>query len=494
MTLKMMTNGKGLDGLDTKQPWGMVIVTDGRRQTIQYGFLPVTDLKQLVEVARNNPQLEDAIQLDGDVYEIQTGGPAVYMKAIGKWAVLTDQRENLADAPADPLKLLGDLPKRYDLAVCLSVRNTPKEYRDMAIAQLQAVPEGGLPQLPDESDDHYAARVDATRYVVQGITAMVNELDTVLLGVSVDLEAKAAHLDYEMTALPGTRLAQRLAAMQPGNTEFAGLLAPDAAVTANWTRTLTDADVTETNNVLAMMRKSLAKELKDKGFSEADAKLASEVLDDVAGVIEKTVATKKTDLAMMVRLDAGAATVVAGGAVSSGDRLESVLKRLAAKVQQEDAEAAKSIKLNAETHEGVHFHTFTLPVPDPTWAALLGDKLEVVFGTGSDKLMVAAGRDAAKALEKVINESKAAGAKEVPPMRISLATTPFARFIAQGDDDDEVKMTAGMFAAALKKAGGGDHIVITAQAIPQGVRLRLEVEEGLFKSLATLGLATMPGN
>src|SRR5208283_665481 len=120
-----------------------------------------------------------------DVYEIQTGGPAVYMKAIGKWAVLTDQRENLADAPADPLKLLGDLPKRYDLAVCLSVRNAPKEYRDMAIAQLQAVPEGGLPQLPDESDDHYAARVDATRYVVQGITAMVNELDTVLLGVSV---------------------------------------------------------------------------------------------------------------------------------------------------------------------------------------------------------------------------------------------------------------------------------------------------------------------
>ena len=46
-----------------------MLLTDGHQFT-RYGFLPVTDLKQLVEVAKLNPQLDEKITLNDGVYEI----------------------------------------------------------------------------------------------------------------------------------------------------------------------------------------------------------------------------------------------------------------------------------------------------------------------------------------------------------------------------------------------------------------------------------------
>jgi hypothetical protein len=490
MMIKLATQGKGLAGLDTKQPWAGVVMTDGQRAFTQYGYVPVTDLKQLMDIGKTLPQMNDAITLNGDVYEIRIDGPAgsgkTCVKQIGNWAVVTEKSEDFANAPADPLKLLGDLPQRYDLAVRASVKNTPKEYRDQTLAMFQAVPEGGLPQMADESDDDYALRVSITRQAVQRLTQMANELDDVVLGWAIDPAAKSTHFDIELTAQPGTKLAEQFGAITPGKTNFAGLLAPKAAVTANWTRTLADSEVAEFKTALALMRKSLLKGVQDKGLTESQAKLAADVLGDLVDVAEKTVESKKTDSGLMVILDADAATLVAGVAVSDGAKLEKAVKRLVDSVQQEDAELAKSIKLNAETHEGVRFHSFTVPTPDQKLATLVGDTLEVVVGIGDDRVLIAAGRDAAGKLKQAIDQSKGAAGKEVPPLGISLAATPIVKFIAQVDEDESVVAAADKLTEALKKAGDKDHVLITVQPVAQGFRLRLEIEEGLLKALISL--------
>ena len=56
-------------------------------------------------------------------------------RAIGRSSSRT---KDLANAPADPLKLLGDLPKNYDLAVRLSVKNVPDSLRQMLLGRLQS--------------------------------------------------------------------------------------------------------------------------------------------------------------------------------------------------------------------------------------------------------------------------------------------------------------------------------------------------------------------
>ena len=45
------------------------------------------------------------------------------------------------------------------------------------------------------------------------------------------------------------------------------------------------------------------------------------------------------------------------------------------------------IKLNAETYEGVRFHTLNVPAADPALTRFFGDTLEVVLGVGDDKLL-----------------------------------------------------------------------------------------------------------
>jgi hypothetical protein len=487
MMLKMMTQGKGLAGLDTKQPWGAVLLTNGQEALVGYGFLPVTDLKQLMELAKANPQLAAAIKEDGGVYEIQTGGPALFATQKGKWAVFAKDKEGLGKAPADPLKLFGDLPAKYDLAVRATVKNLPQTLREQYIALVQAGIEAGMQKMPGESDDDFAVRSNVAKQAMQQMTTAVNELDEVLLGWNVDQSTSSTYIDLEAIAQKGTKLADQFAQMKPGKTNFAGFLSPKAAVSGIWTGTLSDADVAQAKIALADARKRTVKELENQGLSEDEVKLAAQLLGDMFDVLQKTVESKQVDGGLMLMLDPAALTLVAGGTIADGVKLEKVAKQLVEEIKKSDPEAAKSIKLNAETYQGIRFHTFSMPTPDKAMVPFVGDTLDVVVGIADDKVLVAVGRDAAKTLKQVIDGSKAAAGKEVPPMRLTVAATPIAKFAAKAAEEDSVKAMAAMVVGVLEKAGGKDHVTITATPIAKGIRVRLEVEQGLLKLLGSMG-------
>ena len=109
-----------------------------------------------------------------------------------------------------------------------------------------------------------------------------------------------------------------------------------------------------------------------------------------------------------------------------------------------------------------------MPTPKPELTPLVGDKLEVILGIGGNQLLVAAGRDAAKTLKKVIDDSKAATGKEVPPLTIKVSLGTLAKFVAQVADEEDVKAKAAMIAGFLENAGKKDHVTLTATPIPQG--------------------------
>ena len=52
---------------------------------------------------------------------------------------------------------------------------------------------------------------------------------------------------------------------------------------------------------------------------------------------------------------------------------------------------AKQIKLNADKHEGVRFHTLSIPTPTPELVPFVGETLDIVLGIDDDKLFLAAG-------------------------------------------------------------------------------------------------------
>ena len=489
--LQMMTQGKGLSGLDKKQPWGAVYLADDQGKSAIYGFLPVTDLKQLVEIGQALQLAE--IELDNGVYEIQTPAMTLYARQKGNWAIICREKETLDQAPVDPLKLLGDMPKNYDLAIRISVKNAPKEYREQFLAQLRAGVEVGLTQMPDETEEQYELRVGMAEQSFQQLATLVNELEEVMLGWNVDPSTSSTYIDLELTAQSGTKLIDQFAMMKPGKSKFAGFNMPQAALTANWVGTMTDADVTRAKSNLASFRKSMIANLEDQGLSEDETKLATKLLDDIHDFVVKTIETKKSDGGLALLLDTEAATLVAGGAVAEGGKLEKVIEQLVADMKATDPDVANMIELNADTHQGIRFHTFTLPTPEPEMEPFVGEELEVVLGISDERVYLAAGRDAMKTLKSVIDQSKAAEGKEVPPMQISISVGAFAKFLAAAAvDEPQTQAMAAMLSAALADAGEKDHILLTAKPIDRGVRMRLELEEGLLKALSTMGQKMAP--
>lgn len=488
MLTLMLPQGEGSKGplaLDTKQPWGAVVLTDGTTPSI-YAFVPVSDIKPMIELAKQ--QSGQDIKAEKDIYQFPVSGKVVFATQKGNWAFIADSKEQLGKVIADPAPLLGDLPKRYDLAIRASMKNMPTEYRDQLLAQLRAGAEVGMQQRADESDDEYALRANVAKQGIQQLTTLVNDMDTLLLGWNVDAKTKTTYLDLEITAQTSTKLAEQFAQVKAGKTKFAGLMLPGAAVTFNSVGMLSDNDVAQAKSALATLRKSATKELANQELGEEHVKLATKLLDDVIGVLEKTAEAKKTDAAMSLMLEPGEVTFVAGTSIADGAKLQKAFQQLIDAVKKDET-AAAAIEIKAETHAGIALHVLSMPTPDPELATMVGDTLEVVVGIDKDKVLVAFGHDAAETLKKGIDQLKASASKDVPAMQIALAAKPIAKFLAEVGEDEQVKATASMLAGLLEKAGEKDHITLTSTPIAQGVRLRLEVEEGLLQVLGSLSQA-----
>jgi hypothetical protein len=394
----------------------------------------------------------------------------VYVTQKGKWAYIAQKKETFAAVSNDPASLLGDMPKKYLLAVRASVKNVPDSLKQQWLAV--------LPMLAQAS-----MQPDMMKQNIEQLEILSKELDEVMLGVTLDRQTNSSYLDLELTAKPGTNMAAQLAAVKPGKTDFAGLKIPGAAVTINATSTFTDADVARAKKSLDILRASAQDGLKEQDLPKEQLDLATDVLSQLFDVAIKTIELKKTDYGAALVLEPNTLTLAAGSIVADGSKLEDILKKLYAEAEKNEPDAAKLVKLNAETYKDVRFHTFSMPTPDPKLAALVGDTLDVVLGIGDKQVFIAAGRDAVKTLKEAIDKSLSEAGKEIPASEIVVSALKIAKFVSAVADDDQAKAVADKMAGTLEKSAGKDHLNIVTKPITNGVRVRLELEEGILKAL-----------
>lgn len=487
--LEMMTmilprgdKAKGPLSLDPKRPWGAVVLGD-TEAPVSYAFLPITDIKPLVDFAKL--QFRKDIKPENGVYRFPSTPKNTYAIQKGEWTFLADAPETLKQTVDTPTKFLGDLPNRYDLAIRATLQNLPAEYREQLLAQLRAGVEVGMQMQPTETEEQFAVRQAMTKKSVEQLTMMINDMDNLLLGWNIDAKSKTTYLDLEVTARTGTDLAKQFAHIKPGKSDLAGLLLPDATVTFSSVGTMGDVQAEQTLTALDTLRESALQGIENQGLSDEEAKLLSRLLNDALDVLQKTIESRKTDLAVSVMLDPSALTVVGGSAIAEGAKLDKTLQDLVAEIKK-DEKAAEVMKVSDETVAGIHLYTVSMPTPDPEMSPLLGDTLEIAVGVANDKLLLSAGRDAAEKLKNAVGGLKSAAGKELPPLRITVAVEQLAAFIAEAVDDPQTKSTASVVASMLAGAGDQGHLTITASPIPQGVRLRLELEEGLLKTVGAM--------
>ncbi len=487
--LQEMFGEETLAAIDGERPWGFVVRTDGE-QFPMFAFLPITCPQQFLTAVKS--KLGRPEETDEGPLEFFIQGQPVYLEFANGWALFSNTPGALSDVPDDPTQLLEGIVDSYDLGGRIVVKNIPKLYRALAVGGVRMGFEPFMRRAPGESGEQYSLRVGMAQQAVDNVKTLLNELDTVELGLAIDQESSSARLEYKVTAVEGTRTAQRLAAGAGLRTQFAGFAASDSALTLGVSTEIAESQAAQLLDATEMIRSLAVGGMQDQLLSPPERRRAKTRLIGLMDVLDGLIQGRRIDAAAGLSLKSDALTLLAGLHLPDSRKLESLVRSLAE--QLIEAKEGDAITLDADELDDVRFHLIALPLDlddmpaaTPKLRVLVGDSLDVVLAFGDDTAYLALGRDAIGSLKRAIKDSRAEEDTAVPRVRLSIAAGPIAQFTAQmGAGPVEQIAVASTIAAMLRETPGTDHLIVTSNGLPSGQEVRIEIEQGLLKVLGSI--------
>ncbi len=488
----LITQFKGLVGVDKTRPWGAIVQASGETDFSVYVFVPVTNFKQALSLL----ELYSTVDSEGDVYKLtpKDGKKVGYVKQQGAWAFFAEKPEVLAHCDADPIALLGSLKKEYIVGGRVFLANVPEGLREKFISGLHEGIATAAAKKDNESEEEFASRKKVLDQIEPYITRVFSELDQVVLGWGLDRTKEKTFVDVSVIAKSGTKTAEEMGLAAKCLTNLAGFRVPGAAFTAAIAGKMPPAKQEIAASVIEVARGKALAEIKKKAPEDKRA-VAKEVVNDGGDLLQKIVKSGHMDGAASVLVGPKAATGLLAGYVADGALLDKILHTIAKAVIEEHPELEQFLKLDAEKSHSINFHKISIPLPEDSDDAqkviqLLGANLDIVIGVGKENAYLAVGRDAMATLQKAIEGSASAGAKAVSPLEVSLSVQSVASAMAVVGKPHE-RPQAAMVESELKKTPGKDHVVLAARPISNGVQVRLEVEQGLIRLFGRLVVMQM---
>jgi len=355
---------------------------------------------------------------------------------------------------------------------------------------MQAGVQQGLKKKDDESDEQFAQRQKMAEAQMQQMSQLINEVEDLKLGMAVDSKEQKTFADFTYKFVPGSKMAEQIAAYGESKTNFAGFFQPDSAgtvlVASQANKPLSGDDLAQTEQMMHSARDQINTAI-DQKIDDADVREALKgALGDWLDAVEETAKAGKIDGGGALQLSADSLTLIAGVHVKDTDKVETGLKKLeAAAKKQPDF---PGIKWNAANHGGVAFHTIKLPVPDDGKGAreLLGPEVDVAVGIGPEAAYLALGKNNMDAVNKAIDASMASKGKTVTMLEFVSSLNPIMEVAAAQTDESRHKAVFQKVADYLRSEGKGkDHIRMAGKAIPNGLAYHFEAEEGVLKAIGT---------
>jgi len=486
-TIALFTQGRGLDGVDQSKPWGVILQTDGQ-QFMPVACLAVTDLDKVLAIVKGfGAQVQDGAD---DAKQIALpNGQTIHVKHANGWAFIAQAESALASLPADPLAELNKIVSEYDLGARIAAQNVPEQYRQMAVKAMKSGMEDGLKKKDDESDEQYESRRKLAEAQVKQLDEMVNQIDEVTAGWAIDAKEQKTFLDFTYRFLPDSKMAKQMAGYGTPKTNFAGFYQPDAAATLSFASQADPAMIKENieqmRATMDTMRKQAEKAIDEEEDIPDDETRAAvkAAMGDFLDAFQATIESGQMDGGAALQLGADKLTLVAAAQIKDPAKFESGLKKLAALAEKEPD--FNGVQWNAANHEGVSFHTMTVPVPEDEAEArkMFGEKVDVAFGIGSEAVYVALGNDNLSAVNQAIDASKADPGKEVPPFEFSLSLGQVMEFAAANAKEAERPMLQVIADMLKSDAQGRDHVRASGTLIENGRKYRFEAEEGVLRAV-----------
>jgi hypothetical protein len=222
----------------------------------------------------------------------------------------------------------------------------------------------------------------------------------------------------------------------------------------------------------------------DEHIKSAESKTAiKEGLNDFIDALKGTLEEGAMDGGAVLNMEPKSLTFVAGGQIADPSKIETGLKKIVEAAAKEDPNTPK-VNWSSSTHGDVTYHTFSHPLPpdDKELRQMVGDNVDMAIGVGKKSVYFAFGRDCVAAVNNVIDKSAASPAKAIAPVEMTLALGQMinvAKEFAEPGQKPQIQMIADMLA---NEANGRDHLRLVTQPIENGLRTRLEAEEGVLRA------------
>jgi hypothetical protein len=471
--------------LDKTKPLGLVVYLDtGAPRAI--GFIPISNLQAVLALVQQQVgQPRDAgngiKQLPGP------GGNSVFLKDANGYLFLSDSAENLANLPANPATLLGGMEAKYNLAVTVNASSIPEPLKSMAVDQLRAGFQMQLQMIPDQEQRNLQEKLNESS--LKQMEQLLTQSEQMTFGWAIDATTKSTYIDVNFTAKPGTELATQLAQMANLKTNFAGFALPEAAGLMTFTGVVAEKDKAQMAMTFDALKQQALNQLEnDADLPSDDARTAAkDVLDSFFDVFEGTIQEGVMDGGAVLKLDTGTVQFVAGGHVADGQALDAAFKKLI-ELAQADPEVPE-VKMNADQHGDVVFHTMSVPVPDEDAQLAFGETLEVALGTGPKSFFIAVGKDSVALVKRIIDDSAKQAGKATVPAQFIVTLTPIIRFASEIAADENLAAVL----QALEQSQGKDHVSIVVRPNQNGFSYRIELEEGVIRAIGGAVSAQIEG-
>lgn len=457
-------------GLDTDKDAGVFLYFEEGSETPDFlGFIPVTNLDEMLDVVAGMAEVEE----NGDVVTIITDdGTELSVKESNGFAFVTNQVERLETLPDAPGEALAQLSSKYNLSARVFGQRIPQALRDQAMELIRESSEMTL----DNLDDDLQAEVQRKNLEMQmkQMEMMLQETDTLTLGLAADQEDKTISMEIEFTGLPNSELAAKLAeGVRTEASSFTGFLMDGATFTMNQNANLNSEDAQQYSGMLDDLVKTALQEMDADGdMSEEDLKTVESALNNLADVAKATLEEGVFDAGAVVVMEEGDINFASGLHVADPKKFEQTVKELAGLAEQKMGDEIE-VNLNSGSHKDITLHSIVVQVPDgeEEMRDALGDQITLLIGVGQKAVYLAGGSNPVDTLKKAVDGST--DAKDL--MQANLYLAPILDFTAgmQGDPAAEA------MAQALKDAGG-DRIRGTYNMIENGGVMRFEMQDGIL--------------
>ena len=362
-------------GLDRTRPLGLSVTMDGETP-VPVGFLPVLDRAAFFDsLAAIGVEPDD---LGDGLFEISAGGNAIFVKDANGWLYISQTEDALDKVPADPAAGLGDLPKKYDLAVKVNLQALPTEMVDMMTEQIRGGFERGMAEQGDRTEDEVKRARELGEASLAQLEQSIRDTEQLIFGWAIDVEGQKTFMDGAAQFVSGSKLAVQADAAKNMKTAFSAFRLPQPAVSFRSTSIVADSDKAviknSLNTSLQQIEDRISNEINNTQASEAVVKLVKKL----GKLFEQTIDEGTLDGSLSASVSGDALKVLVGGRVADGKALAQAVQD-AVKELSGFAEVPK-FEFGYETYGGMTLHRTSVPIntSDRTVQKVFGDAESVI--------------------------------------------------------------------------------------------------------------------